>query len=127
MDQREVKLQEIMQDQAVLSSVFVPDMKQTLANLAAYDIVMTEQELSDFLGGIREGTEQIEAEAFNDGAELSEDELKAVAGGKNLGLLKGISDANADKYGGTIKGANKSGFFYACGYTMAFTLNKIFK
>ena len=110
----EEKLQALFQDEDAVKEVFVEDVDQTLANLAARGIEMNEQELGELTSGILSGMGIAESD------ELSEEELENVAGG-GLGktiIKKCLSDVAKAVSGGFSKGrADKksnsiSGFGY---------------
>ncbi len=121
MDERVKKLEELFKDPELVEKIFTGDPDQMLANLAAQGIEMTGDELKDLSAGILSRVRELEE------GELSEEDLVNVAGGKktkkiNRGFLKGMEDAAEDHFSGTCKGAKKSGFFYALGYTTGYLI-----
>ena len=106
---REEKLMALMQDEEARKEVFVEDVDQTLANLAARDIELTKDELGELCSGMLAGMDSTEGE-------LSEKTLENVAGGgwgtiligvavKDVAsaLKGGVSAGRKDKKGKTIK------------------------
>ena len=124
MDEKVKKLEELFKDPELVEKVFTGDPDQVLANLAAQGIEMTAEELKEFSTGLVSRVRELEE------GELSEEDLVNVAGGKkakkkakiNLGFFNGFNDAGEDYVHGTCKGANKSGFFYALGYTCGYVV-----
>ncbi len=76
MNEKYTKLEALLADEEKMEKVFVEDVAQTLKNLAAEGIDMSEDELAQLANGVMAG---LEAPAAND--ELNEEALENVAGG----------------------------------------------
>ena len=73
MEERFVKLEALLKDEAKASEVFSGSKEEARAKLAAVGIVFSEEEFDEFLEGVKL--------TLNKGAELNEDDLEQVAGG----------------------------------------------
>ena len=108
---REEKLTELLKNDEVAKEIFVEDVDQTLANLAAHGVEMNQEELGELCVGMLDGMGIAEDE-------LSEEKLEDVAGGfslsstligmalKDVGnaLKGGISAGKSDKKKKSNKG-----------------------
>ncbi len=96
---KEEKIQALFEDKEAIKEIFVEDVDQTLANLAAHGIEMSEEELGELTAGLVEGM------GISDD-ELSEDALEDVAGGgigKSI-LKKCLKDVANAVSGGFTRG-----------------------
>ena len=114
MDEKMMKLEQLLNDPAEVEQVFVSDSKQTLANLAARGIEMTQEELEELAYGILDGS------LPSENGELTEDALENVAGGKLKigffhGYVSGLIDVLKSGPNGTCKSTD-GGLFYRLGY-----------
>ena len=98
---REERIQALFQDRDAAKDIFVEDVDQTLANLAAHGIEMNVEELSELTSGILAGL------GVEEGEELSENALEDVAGGgivSATALLIGLKHVGKAVTGGFTAG-----------------------
>ncbi len=80
MEERYLKLQEILKDEATCRRLFVMDAKEAADVLKKeYDVEFTAEELADFMNGVKAAMNE-----RGDG-ELGETDLEMVSGGRNQG------------------------------------------
>lgn len=105
------KLEQLLSNPEEAERVFVSDVEQTLANLAAHGIEMTAEDLAELSYGILDSVTSAE-----DG-ELSEEALENVAGGYRMrvGFFRGYADGLKDSEDYTCK-KTKGGPLYRLGY-----------